>query len=308
MSGRRRPSRGNSIRPPRSTPRKSTTWRSPRWTSRSNIGGRHLAERGRQGGQELLEAQALGEQSSIRLRSRAPAKASLRRRSRSTRSSGQAHSVRTESKESTPSMGPPARSGSDTASACPRARSSPDRSPPPREARPVRENRTTSPRCSRLDRPGELVGVHDARQRLDARPRPRDADPRPAFDVFVEAASIHAQERDDLLEPALERRIDVARPRCESTRPRAPRGASRTAAAPPARAVGRPVARRARARGLISALPARFGVARSGSSRKIPVRFRSNGCSFCSGYPPWPSTWASLSLASFPSCRADPPR
>jgi hypothetical protein len=58
-------------------------------------------------------------------------------------------------------------------------------------------------------RPGELIGVHDARRLLEARQRPRDPDPRPACDVFVEIGAVHAQERADLLERELERPVDI---------------------------------------------------------------------------------------------------
>ena len=60
-----------------------------------------------------------------------------------------------------------------------------------------------------LSRPGELVVVHEARHVLEARTRPDDADGRLTSDVFVELASIHSEERDDPLKPALDRRVDV---------------------------------------------------------------------------------------------------
>ena len=57
--------------------------------------------------------------------------------------------------------------------------------------------------------PGELVVGRDPRRLLEARPRPREAEPRPAVHVLVETASIHAQELDDVLERALDRHLGV---------------------------------------------------------------------------------------------------
>ncbi|HWO90720.1 MAG TPA: hypothetical protein VNP53_02020 [Methylomirabilota bacterium] len=43
----------------------------------------------------------------------------------------------------------------------------------------------------------------------EIRTRPDDANDRLTSGVFVELALIHSQERDDLLKPTLDRRVDV---------------------------------------------------------------------------------------------------
>jgi hypothetical protein len=58
-------------------------------------------------------------------------------------------------------------------------------------------------------RPRELAGVRDLRQRLDTRCPGGDPRRRPAVDRGIEIPAIDAQERDDLPEPALERRVEI---------------------------------------------------------------------------------------------------
>ncbi len=148
------PSRVNSIRLPRSTPRKSTTWRRPRWTAGSKSTADRWLNAAASEDRSFSKRRRSASESSIRRRSRTPAKASLRRRSRSTRSSGQAWPSRTEAKESTPRMAPPARSGINTFECVPR-RSKLSRSIAAASGRSAsRENRTTSPSRSLPDTQG----------------------------------------------------------------------------------------------------------------------------------------------------------
>jgi hypothetical protein len=81
----------------------------------------------------------------------------------------------------------------------------------PRRLGKLSESRESDalPAPQSLRHPGKLVGDRDRRRLLEARPRPREAEPRSAFGVLVETASIHAQELDHALERALDRDAGV---------------------------------------------------------------------------------------------------
>ena len=162
-----------------------------------------MAERGRQGGQELLEAQALGERElhALSLQGAGEGLAQEVEPLDQLVRPGALLTNRTE--------GEHADDGSSGAQReqHPRAR------PRALIARPIDgslvgkliepgESDEVSAR-EPCRRPGELTGVHDARRLLEAPHRPRDPDARRVSDVFVEVAAIHAQERADLLEREL---------------------------------------------------------------------------------------------------------
>ena len=59
-----------------------------------------------------------------------------------------------------------------------------------------------------LRSPWELIGQHHSRRLAEALVGPCDAGPEPAAEVLVEIAAIDAQERDHVAQPGLERRVD----------------------------------------------------------------------------------------------------
>ena len=193
-----------------------------------------MAERGRQGGQELLEAQPLGERELHPLALQGAGEGLAEEAEPLHQLVRPGVFVANGAEGEHAEHGSPGAQGEQHL----RARAHALEAGPidRRRLRKLVESRESDdlPAPQSLRHPGELVGGHDARRLLEARPRPREAEPRPAFGVLVETASIHAQERDDLLECALDRRVDIAGARRESTRRTAPRGASRTAGGPPA--------------------------------------------------------------------------
>ena len=175
-----------------------------RWVE---IGGRQMAERGGQGGQELLEAQPLGERE-LHPPAVQDAGEGLAEEAEPLHQVVRPGVAGTEGAEGEHAEeGSPGAQGDHTSSVCPRARSWPDRSPLPREAHRVARtddlpfpqspdtqgNRSAAVTCGGSSRPGR---AHESRSlglpSACSRARP-----------------IHAQERDDLLERALDRHVGV---------------------------------------------------------------------------------------------------